>query len=60
VSGEAQGVIKIGDLSGYTIVEDDGDSIAISSKDLPEDGTEVTVRGTLMKDTIFGYYIKED
>jgi len=48
--------IKIGDLSGYT-VSDGTDDIGVKSGTLPEEGTEVTVTGRLMKDTIFGYYI---
>lgn len=58
VRGEVQNVIKIGSISGYTL-EDDTGSIAVSSQDLPGEGDKVTVKGTLIKDTIFGYYIKE-
>jgi hypothetical protein len=48
--------IKIGDLSGYTVSDGTGD-ISVKSSTLPAEGSEVTVTGRLMKDTIFGYYI---
>ncbi len=57
VRGEVKTVIKIGELSGYTI-EDESGSVAVSSKELPKEGQTVTVRGTLIRDTIFGYYVK--
>ncbi len=57
VHGEVKSVIKIGGLSGYTI-EDSSGSIAVSSEELPKEGSTITVSGTLIKDSIFGYYIK--
>jgi hypothetical protein len=48
--------IKIGTLSGYT-VSDSTDNIGVKSSTLPVEGSEITVKGTLMKDSIFGYYI---
>lgn len=59
VKGEVKNVIKIGGLSGYTL-EDETGSIAVSSNELPEEGESKSVRGTLIRDTLFGYYIKVD
>ncbi|MCP3682389.1 MAG: hypothetical protein GY861_06825 [bacterium] len=58
VSGTAENSIKIGQLSGYTLVDSNGDKIAVSTTALPSEGDKVTAKGTLIKDTIFGYYIK--
>lgn len=58
VRGEVGTVVKIGELSGYTL-EDATGSIAVSSDNLPNEGEMKTVSGTLMRDTIFGYYIKD-
>lgn len=57
VHGEVKTVLKIGSLSGYTL-EDETGSIAISSESLPKEGDTITVKGVLIKDTLFGYYIK--
>jgi hypothetical protein len=59
VTGTVQNTIKLGDFSGYTI-EDKTDSIRVSSEILPKEGSRIRVSGTLMKDSIFGYYIKAD
>ena len=59
VKGKVQTSYKIGTLSGYIIKDDSGDSIGVSSSNLPEEGKTVRAKGILMKDTIFGYYIKE-
>ncbi|MCR4368670.1 MAG: hypothetical protein NUV67_02065 [archaeon] len=56
VSGTVTNSIKIGDLSGY-IIEDATGSLAVSSERLPAVGDKVTVTGTLVKDTIFGFYL---
>ena len=56
VSGTVKNTIKIGSLSGYTL-DDNGNSIGVSSKTLPAEGSTITITGTVMKDTIFGYYI---
>ncbi len=58
VAGTVKDTVKIGSISGYTLKDEAGDSIRVSSKSLPEEGTSVTVSGTLMKDTLFGWYIK--
>ncbi len=57
VKGEVKTVIKIGQLSGYTL-EDESGTIAVSSQELPKEGETITVKGTLIKDTLLGYYIK--
>ena len=55
--GTSKDSIKLGKLSGFTLEQDDGSTIAISSEDLPKDGSKVTVRGTVMKDSLFGVYV---
>ncbi len=57
VKGTVQTTVKIGELSGYTL-SDGTETIAVSSQQLPQEGETITVRGTLIKDTILGYYIK--
>jgi RecJ-like exonuclease len=57
VRGEVKNVIKIGELSAY-ILEDETGTIGVSTEDLPKEGDKVTARGTLIRDTLFGYYIK--
>ncbi len=57
VSGVVESPIKIGKLSGYTLVDDSG-SIRVSSENLPAEGDSVSVRGVLIKDSLLGYYIK--
>ncbi len=59
VRGEVTTVVKLGELSGY-LLEDDTGTIAVSSDALPAEGTTVRVKGTLIRDTLFGYYIKVD
>lgn len=56
VRGIVENTIKIGDLSGFSLREGDY-SIAVSSKELPAEGKTVTVKGTVMKELIIGYYI---
>ena len=57
VRGIVQTTIKIGSLSGYTL-KDNTDTIAVSSQQLPKEGETITVSGTLIHDTLLGYYIK--
>lgn len=59
VRGEVKTVVKIGSLSGYTL-EDESGTIAVSSDNLPEEGETLTVKGTLMREILLGYYIKAD
>lgn len=56
VSGTVENPIRLGTLSGYTLTEGNY-SIIVSSQSLPADGKKMTVTGTWMKDTIFGYYL---
>jgi len=58
VSGTASGVIKLGQLSGFTL-EQDGEKIIVSSEDLPKEDEKVTVSGVVMKGSWFdkNYYI---
>ena len=60
VTGKATNTMKIGDLSGFTLVADDGTKIPVSSKTLPEDGSKVTVKGVVMKELLIGVYIHAD
>jgi len=60
VRGTVESSIKIGPLSAYTIKDAAGDTIAVASETLPADGTRVTARGVLIRDSLFGYYIKAD
>jgi len=58
VKGTAEGVTKIGDLSGYTLVDANGDKIIVASERLPADGDKVTAKGTLKKGLFgLGFYI---
>ena len=57
VKGTVTDTLKIGDLSGYTIIGESGEEIAISSKELPAEGDTVRVKGTLEKRAIIGYII---
>ena len=56
VKGIVENSFKLGQLSGYKLSEGNT-TISVSSKSLPEEGKEMTVTGTWMKDTIFGYYL---
>lgn len=59
VSGTVKDTIKIGDLQGYTLVDENEDEIGIASKSLPEEGSKVRVSGTLKNRLLLGYYIEE-
>lgn len=56
VEGTVNNTIKIGSLSGFTLV-DGNDKIAVSSQTLPAEGKRVVVQGTLMKEIFIGNYI---
>lgn len=58
VAGEVQSTLKIGKLSGYMLADKSGGTIGVSSETLPKEGEMVMVKGTLIKDSLFGYYIK--
>ncbi|MBU0535380.1 MAG: hypothetical protein KKE20_00280 [Nanoarchaeota archaeon] len=59
VSGTVEQTVKLGKLSGY-IIKDETGSIGVSSQSLPAEGSKITVKGVLMKDTLLGYYIISD
>lgn len=59
VRGEVTGTIKFGSLSGYTLTDKEGDSIMVSSEDLPEEGSKKSVSGTIKKGPLgIGYYLE--
>jgi len=60
VSGTVSGVIKIGDLSGYTLTDKNGDEISIASERLPAEGDSLRVSGVLNRGILIGYYIDVD
>ena len=58
VHGTVTNTIKIGQLSGYTLVDEEGHGIRVSSASLPAEGKEITITGIFMQDSLFGYYIQ--
>lgn len=61
VKGTAKMPIKIGDISGYTLVDKNEDSIIIADDELPDEGDKVVARGTLKKGILgIGYYIESN
>jgi hypothetical protein len=59
VKGEVKAPLKIGKLSGYTLIDTNGDKIIISSQKLPQENEKVTVKGTLKKGLLgVGFYIE--
>lgn len=56
VSGTVEDTIRIGQISGYTLT-DGTYSIKVSSQSLPAEGKQITVTGTWMRDSLFGYYL---
>lgn len=59
VSGMVTKSFKLGSISGYVLSDKTGE-IGISASRLPAEGDAVTVTGVLIKDTIFGFYIKAE
>jgi hypothetical protein len=58
VAGTVEGTLKIGDISGYTLVDANGDKITVASERLPAEGDKVTVKGILRKGPLgLAYYI---
>lgn len=57
VRGRVVNNVKIGRISGYRL-NDSSDSIPISSQNLAKINTTVTVTGTLLNSSYFGYYIQ--
>jgi len=58
VKGTVTNTVKIGKLSGYTLIDEEGHGIRVSSASLPAEGKEVTITGTFIQDSLFGYYIQ--
>ncbi|MBD3398616.1 hypothetical protein GF412_05235 [Candidatus Micrarchaeota archaeon] len=58
VSGTVDNTVKLGSLSGYTLTDDEGNSLRVSSGSLPKEGKSVTVSGVFTKDSLFGYYLQ--
>jgi len=56
VKGTVENTFKLGKLSGYKLTQGNA-SITVSSETLPAEGKELTVEGTWIKDSIFGYYL---
>jgi len=59
VSGTVRMSVKIGSLSGFSI-EDKTGQINVRSDELPKEGDHAVVSGILMRDSLFGYYIKAE
>jgi hypothetical protein len=59
VKGTVLNTIKLGDLSGYTIQDENKDTIFVSSKSLPAEDSKMTAKGTLKKN-LLGYYIESN
>ena len=60
VYGNVSASLKLGGLSGFVITDENGNSIRVSSASIPGEGTQIRVSGTLMSDSLWGYYIKRD
>ncbi len=61
VKGTVKDPLKIGKLSGYTIVDKNDKKITIASEELAKEGTTITVKGTLKKGPLgLSYYIDVD
>ncbi len=59
VRGTVEHTLKIGELSGYTLRDKNGDTIPVSSDTLPKEGSTKTTYGTLRERSLIGYYIEE-
>ncbi|MFO8016808.1 MAG: hypothetical protein R6U32_06910 [Candidatus Woesearchaeota archaeon] len=59
VKGTVKNTIKLGKISGFTLDDGTGE-IGVSSEEMPSEGSEARVKGTLMNNTLLGYYIKAD
>ncbi|MBU0527223.1 MAG: hypothetical protein ABH983_02720 [Candidatus Micrarchaeota archaeon] len=56
VRGTVEDTFKLGKLSGFKLT-DGNHSILVSSEELPKEGDEAVVSGTVMKEAFVGYYI---
>ncbi len=59
LKGNVTKSVRIGKLSGFTLKSEEG-SFPVSSELLPANGKEVVVKGMVMKDALFGYYVLAD
>lgn len=57
VKGTVNQTLKIGSISGYVLVGEDGEKIAVRSEELPAEGEEVRVTGILQDEFMIGYMI---
>lgn len=60
VKGTVQNTIKLGPISGFIIEDENKNSIAVSSQELPKEGENIIVKGVLKKDILIGYYIEKE
>jgi len=60
ISGKVDNTMKIGKISGYTLTDKEGESIPVKSTALPSEGSEISVKGTVIKDSLFGYYLQAE
>ena len=58
VHGTVTNTVKIGKLSGYTLIDEEGHGIRVSSASLPAEGKEITINGLFVQDSLFGYYLQ--
>jgi len=56
LKGVVTNSFKFGKLSGFKL-KDEGETLLVSSDMLPAEGSEVYVEGTLMRDSLVGYYL---
>ncbi|MBU0461314.1 MAG: hypothetical protein KJ574_01875 [Nanoarchaeota archaeon] len=56
ITGKAVQTVKLGELSGFTLKQDD-ESITVMSQEIPKEGDTVTVKGSVSKGLI-GTYIQ--
>ena len=61
VSGVVKNSVKIGSLSGYTLVDENGATLNVASDSLPAQDSQVSVKGTLVKQSFIiatNYYLQ--
>jgi len=58
VVGVVESTVKLGQLSGYTLADKNGDKIGVASDTLPEEGSKKTVTGTVKKLPLVGFYLE--
>jgi len=61
IRGTVKSSFKLGELSGYTLVDKNEDQILVSTKRLPAEGDNVIAKGILRKGPLgIGYYIEAE